>query len=384
MQEKAYLVLEDGTVFPGKGFGEAAPRVSALADEPGKPFGEVVFNTGMSGYHEILTDPSYTGQLVTMTYPHIGNYGTDQEWSESGPEPGSRKEIKVSGFIIRSLYDGPLPEGRISLHSFLVKSGVSGISGVDTRHLTLRLRDLGSCNGIIVKLDDGKTVWDDTDTKKVMEYLQSLPSMEGQNLIGDVGTAESVEIDGDGPHVALLDCGIKANIIRELESRNCRVSLLPSDADWDDLKKINPDGVFLSNGPGDPAVLHKQIDFARSVLGKYPLVGICLGHQIIGQAIGARTYKMKFGHHGCNHPVRDEESGKVFVTSQNHGFAIEEGTLPEGVTVRFRNANDQSVEGLEWKEKKVMCVQYHPEAAPGPVDSSWIFDAFLDVIKADR
>ena len=196
----------------------------------------------MSGYHEILTDPSYTGQLVTMTYPHIGNYGTDNEWSENGPEPGSRRVIKVSGFVVRSLYDGPLPEGRISLHSFLVENGVSGISGIDTRRLTLRLRDLGSCNALIVRLNNPEEQWSDTHTKTVVKFLKAQPSMEGRNLIGDVGTSEIWELEGSGPHVALLDCGIKANIIRELEARNCRVTLLPSNAELKDIKKVNPDG----------------------------------------------------------------------------------------------------------------------------------------------
>jgi len=381
MQDKAFLVLEDGTVYSGRGFGESAPRASSLVEEPVLPFGEVVFNTGMSGYHEILTDPSYTGQLVTMTYPHIGNYGTDDLWSENGPEAETRKDVKVSGFIVRSVYDGPVPEGRIPLNAYLVRNGISGISGIDTRSLTLRLRDLGSCNGMIVRAADDEAGWTDGDLEKTVSFLKGRPSMEGQNLIGGVGTGVAHEVEGSGPHIALIDCGIKANILRELETRSCRVTLLPSDTDMDAIDRISPDGVFLSNGPGDPAVLKHQIDLASAVLGKYPLVGICLGHQIIGQAIGAETYKMKFGHHGCNHPVRDEDSGRVFVTSQNHGFAVREESLPEGVAVRFRNANDGSVEGLEWKEKKLMCVQFHPEAAPGPVDSSWIFDAFLETVK---
>ncbi len=381
MQEKAYLILEDGTVFPGKGFGEAAPRISALSEEPVKPFGEVVFNTGMSGYHEILTDPSYTGQLVTMTYPHIGNYGTDNDWSENGPEPEKRIDVKVSGFVVRSLYDGPLPEGRKSLHTFLSENGISGITGIDTRKLTLRLRDLGSCNGVIVRLDSDEAELTDEDIAKVTDFLKAMPSMEGQNLIGGVGTESPYEIEGSGPHIALLDCGIKANIIRNLEARNCRVTLFPSDTTFEEIQKADPDALFLSNGPGDPGVLKKQVQLTKDALGKLPVVGICLGHQILGQAIGAETYKMKFGHHGINHPVRDEETKKVFVTSQNHGFAVNEETLPEGVTVRFRNANDQSVEGLEWKDKKLLCVQFHPEAAPGPVESSWIFDAFLETIK---
>ena len=243
------------------------------------------------------------------------------------------------------------------------------------------LRDEGSCNAIIVRASDKARGWSEEDLHRSLQYLKDQPSMEGQNLIGGVGTSEAVEIPGPGMHVALLDCGIKANIIRELESRSCRITLLPSNASLKDIQKVNPDGVFLSNGPGDPAVLKEQVDLAREILGQYPLVGICLGHQIIGQSIGAETFKMKFGHHGCNHPVRDEVTGRVFVTSQNHGFAVKEDSLPEGVAVRFRNANDGSIEGLEWKEKNLLCVQFHPEASPGPVDSSWIFDAFLEVLK---
>ncbi|QEN07772.1 carbamoyl-phosphate synthase small subunit [Oceanispirochaeta crateris] len=381
MQEKAYLVLENGSVFPGRCFGVEAPGVSTLAVGSDIPFGELVFNTGMSGYHEILTDPSYTGQIVTMTYPHIGNYGCDDHWSENGPEPSSRKDVKVSALVVREVYDGPLPHGRISLDLYLKNNNICGITGIDTRKLTIMLRDNGSCNAVVVRPSDTGSGWTDSDHKACLEYLKSLPSMEGQNLIADVGVDEVVHFPGSGTHIALLDCGIKANILRELESRSCRISLLPSGATIQDIEKVNPDGVFLSNGPGDPAVLEHQTSLVQNLLGKYPVVGICLGHQIIGQAIGSQTYKMKFGHHGCNHPVRDEKTGRVFVTSQNHGFAVNEKTLPKDVTVRFRNANDGSIEGLEWKEKKLLCVQFHPEASPGPVDSSWIFDAFLDVIN---
>jgi len=381
MQDKAYLVLENGAVFPGSCFGFSAPNASELAEGPDFPFGELVFNTGMSGYHEILTDPSYTGQIVTMTYPHIGNYGCHDLWSENGPEQKSRREVKVSAFVVRELYDGPIPEGRMTLDSFLKKSRICGISGIDTRKLTLMLRDEGSCNAVIVKASDKSAGWKDEDLQKSLKFLKNLPSMEGQNLIGEVGTSEIVNIPGEGLHIALLDCGIKANIIRELESRSCRVTLLPSHSSFKDIQKVSPDGVFLSNGPGDPSVLNDQVSLVKEILGQYPLVGICLGHQIIGQSIGAETFKMKFGHHGCNHPVRDEVTGRVFVTSQNHGFAVKEESLPSEVRVRFRNANDRTIEGLEWREKKLLCVQFHPEASPGPVDSSWIFNAFLDVIK---
>ncbi len=383
MQKKAYLVLENGSVYAGYGFGAEVPEIKDLAPGKGMAFGELVFNTGMSGYHEILTDPSYTGQIVTMTYPHIGNYGCEDIWSENGPEDESRKDVKVSAFVVRDLYDGPVPEGRITLSEYLSRNGICGITGIDTRKLTIALRDEGSCNAVIVR-SAGASLEED-ELKAVLDYLKSLPSMEGQNLIGGVGTGETVTIEGGGTHVALLDCGIKANIIRELKQRGCKISLLPSNASLAEIEKLGPDGLFLSNGPGDPGVLKAQVELAKSVIGKMPVVGICLGHQILGQAIGSDTFKMKFGHHGCNHPVRDEETGRVFVTSQNHGFAVKEESLPEGVTVRFRNANDGSVEGLEWKEKDLLCVQFHPEAAPGPVDSSWIFDAFLDVVnKKDK
>ncbi|MDA3955318.1 glutamine-hydrolyzing carbamoyl-phosphate synthase small subunit [Oceanispirochaeta sp.] len=381
MQEKAYLVLENGSVFPGCCFGVDAPGASDLVVGQDSPYGELVFNTGMSGYHEILTDPSYTGQIVTMTYPHIGNYGCDDEWSENGPEPESRKDVKVSAFVVRDVYDGPLPAGRVSLDQYLKNNRICGISGVDTRRLTLMLRDDGSCNAVIVKPSDNGQGWTDTDLEKCRNFLKSLPSMEGQNLIGNVGTVEAVHFPGTGTHIALIDFGIKANIIRELQRRSCQISLLPSTTTVEEIKKINPDGIFLSNGPGDPAALRHQVSFIQDLLGLYPIVGICLGHQIIGQAIGSVTYKMKFGHHGCNHPVRDEETGRVFVTSQNHGFAVNEESLPKDVNVRFRNANDGSIEGLEWKSKRLLCVQFHPEASPGPVDSSWIFDAFLDVVN---
>jgi carbamoyl-phosphate synthase small subunit len=381
MQKKAYLVLENGSVFPGSCFGAQLLSVGELTEGRALPYGELVFNTGMSGYHEILTDPSYTGQIVTMTYPHIGNYGCEDLWSENGPEDESRKDVKVSALVVRDIYDGPVPEGRIKLPEYLNRNGICGISGIDTRRLTLMLRDEGSCNAVLVKPTTPESGLSDDDLKLCQDYLKKLPSMEGQNLIADVGTSQIVTIDGPGSHIALLDCGIKANIIRELEQRDCKISLIPSDASIEDIRKLNPQGVFLSNGPGDPGVLKKQVDLAQSLLGEYPLVGICLGHQILGQSIGAETYKMKFGHHGCNHPVRDEETGRVFVTSQNHGFAVNEESLPEGVTVRFRNANDGSIEGLEWKDKNLLCVQFHPEAAPGPVDSSWIFDAFLEVVN---
>ena len=394
-----YLVLEDGTLFRGSAFGAIPPKASMLGKEelPVKFSGEIVFNTGMTGYHEILTDPSYTGQMITMTYPHAGNYGDDSAWSERGEEAERNlREIKCSGFIVRALYTGPVPHARETLDSFLKREGICGISDIDTRGLTLRLRDKGSCNGLIVSPSEGDTL-SDTDIAAIKEYFTSMPSMVGANLIGEVGTGAACEcaldkavpaavktvepIKEETSHIALLDCGLKANILREFQQLGCRVTMLPSTATAEDVLKTGAQALFLSNGPGDPAPLKEQTALVEGLLGKLPILGICLGHQIISQALGAKTFKMKFGHHGCNHPVRDEVTGKVFVTSQNHGFAVDADSLPAGARVRFVNANDGSIEGIELPAQKVLCVQFHPEAAPGPVDSSWIFQAFLDTIK---
>lgn len=347
--------------------------------------GEVIFNTGMTGYHEILTDPSYTGQVVMMTYPHIGNYGDDDDWSEIGPEMGrhSAPGIKARGLIVRSFHDGPVPDGRMTLDEFMKKHGVCGISDVDTRGITLKTRREGSRNGVIIAAaDEAGTAPEGEILETVLEYLKNMPDMAGADLTGEVGTGEVEVYNRAGsPHVALLDCGVKMNIIRELENRGCRITVLPAGSDAAAVRESGADALLLSNGPGDPEPLDSQAALAAGLIGKMPLWGICLGHQVLSRAIGGRTYKMSFGHHGVNHPVRDEKTGRVFVTSQNHGFAVDEKSLPEGFTVRFRNANDQSVEGIESREKKLLCVQHHPEASPGPVDSEWVFDAFLETLE---
>lgn len=383
MNSIAYLILDDGSIWPGKWFGASPPATDALGNEEASFSGEVIFNTGMTGYHEILTDPSYTGQMVLFTSPHIGNYGDDDIWSEIGPEQ-SRKGVRgimPGGLIVRSLYDGPVPEGRKCLDDFLKENGICGISDVDTRGLTLKLRCEGSKNGIIVR-PANDDVLDDAGMNEAMAFVVKMPSMTGLNLTGEVGTDTLVTFNEKGaPHVALLDCGVKMNIIRELTERGCRVSVLPSDSGVSDVLRLKPDALLLSNGPGDPEPLEGPAAVAEQLLGKLPLWGICLGHQVLARAAGASTYKMRFGHHGLNHPVRDEKTGRVFVTSQNHGFAVDEKSLPEGFEVRFRNTNDGSVEGLENTELKFICVQHHPEAAPGPVDSAWVFDTFLDTLK---
>ncbi len=378
--DKRFLVLADGTVYEGRGFGAPAIPVEALDGELAHGVGEVVFNTAMSGYHEVLTDPSYTGQIVAMTYPHVGNYGDLDVWSEIGPESGTERPlVKVAGLVARRVYTGPVPEGRETLHDFLGRTGTPGITEVDTRALTLKLRDGGSLNGVItVGANGGLT---DSERSAAIAFVSQFPDMVGRNLIGTVGSRSPDVMDGHGgPTVAVIDCGSKANILRILEQTGCRICLFPSTVDAADILAAKPDAVLVTNGPGDPAVLTRQIGVIADLIGRLPVFGICLGHQLICEALGARTYKMPFGHHGVNHPVRDETTGRVFVTSQNHGFAVDETGLPAGASVWFRNANDRTIEGIRNDELKVMTAQFHPESAPGPHDSRWIFDAFLDAI----
>lgn len=390
MNEPRYVILADGTEYVGHAFGGAAPTAVELAGDAGlarrlSAVGECVFNTAMSGYVEVMTDPSYTGQIVAMTYPHVGNYGVDRAWSEAGPEndPAARP-VKAAGVIARRLYRGPVPAGRQTFDWWLAEAGVPGVEGIDTRALTLSLRDDGSRNALIVRPADGVSLTDD-ERQTAVEVLRRFPAMEGRALIGEVGSRDPVAGDGaaKGPHIALYDCGAKANIVRRLLDRGCRLSVLPSTASAADIRATGADAVLLSNGPGDPAVLEHQVAQARELVGTLPLLGICLGHQIIAEALGARTSKMPFGHHGVNHPVRDERTGRVFVTSQNHGFTVDEATMPSGTSVWFRNANDGSIEGMRDDARKVRTTQFHPEAAPGPRDSDWIFDAFLEGIGND-
>ncbi len=406
MASLTYLVLQNGSVYQGQGFGAQAPLASELKQglKTYAHTGEVVFNTAMSGYYEVLTDPSYTGQIVAMTYPHMGNYGTDFAWNESGPE-GDRpdRKVKAAGFVVRSLYRGPVPEGRDTLDNYLLKNKIPGVSEIDTRKLTLELRSQGSLMGLVLRPAETDKGLSQDELKTVSAYLAAYPSMVGANLIADVGSPTALsELPSElartehpalalsqtdtnsvpkGLNVALYDCGAKANIIRELSAFGCKVSVYPSTAGAQDILAGGHDGVLVSNGPGDPAVLTHQIAAIKGLIGKIPLTGICLGHQLISLALGAQTYKMKFGHHGINHPVRDELSKKVFVTSQNHGFAVKEEQLPTDVKVWFRNANDQSIEGIISESRKIYTAQFHPESAPGPYDSLWIFGAFLRGMK---
>jgi carbamoyl-phosphate synthase small subunit len=380
VKRRCYLVLRDGSVYPGEEFGAQAPDIEELRKgSDDAPVGEVVFNTGMIGYQEILTDPSYAGQIVVMTYPMIGNYGVDPAWNETGIENGIvRKTIKAEGFVVRRLYRGPIPGGRMSLDEFLREHSVAGIAEVDTRKLTLRLRDKGSPNGIIVRNSADADDFNKKCTKKVLDYLKSFPEMEGRGLVDRVGTVNAVTLNREGsPHIALVDCGVKSGILKRLDELGARVSLLPGTVSSGEILNLKPDAALFSNGPGDPAVLNAQIDCIRDLFGRLPVFGICLGHQLIALALGAKTYKLKFGHHGVNNPVIDVKTSRVFVTSQNHGFAVEEKSLPKDVDVWFKNANDGTVEGLTHRSLPVMCVQFHPEACPGPEDTRWIFGEFM-------
>lgn len=363
---KAILRLKDGKEFEGVAFGaELALKV-----------GEVVFNTGTPGYQEILTDPSYSGQIVTLTSPMIGNYGIDILDSESSG-------IKATALIVKKLYRGNVMRGRASLDDWLKKEGVSAIENVDTRALTIYIREHGSQNGIIFYPED---------REKANVLLDSYPDITQLDLIDGVAVKELSynPVLGDGfhlppqnpdKHLALVDFGIKRSIIDNFYKRNVAITLLPPTATSGDILSLGVDGLFLSNGPGDPAFLKDAIQMTKECIGKLPVLGICLGHQLITHALGGDTEKMKFGHHGSNHPVKDMFTGRVFVTAQNHGFMSRKDSLPDNVRIWFENANDGSVEGIVCEEKRVRSVQFHPEAAPGPEEAAAIFDTFVGCLK---
>jgi carbamoyl-phosphate synthase small subunit len=372
--EQAVLVLEDGTVFEGVSFGAPVQRT-----------GEVVFNTAITGYQEIFTDPSYTGQIVVLTYPQIGNYGSNAADCESGGP-------YIEGLVVREM-SSVVSNWRSDekAENFLAKSGIPVIAEVDTRKLVRHLRERGAMRGIIsvgdFKLDE------------LLKTVRNSPSMAGQNLIARVSTGLNYEwSEGVEPvsssekiaaaadqqfHVVAYDYGIKRNILRHLVQIGSRVTVVPSDATAEDVLALKPDGVFLSNGPGDPEPLEHQARQVQKLIGKTPIFGICLGHQILGLAFGGKTYKLPFGHHGANHPVLNQLTGKVEITSQNHGFCVDPDSLRDSqVEVTHLNLNDQTVEGLRHRSEPVFCVQYHPEAAPGPHDSHYLFNDFAAAMKA--
>jgi carbamoyl-phosphate synthase small subunit len=367
MGEIAKLVLEDGSIYSGFSLGAA-----------GETSGEVCFNTSMTGYQEILTDPSYRGQIVAMTYPEIGNYGVNAEDMES-------ERPHLAGFIVRA-------ESRIvsnyradaSLSEFLTRHGVVGISGIDTRALVRRIRSQGAMRGIISTVD--------LNDQSLIRKANQSPGLVGRDLVQEVmpslaavwqktlhplstfGPQEPVA--NDAPHIVCLDFGMKHNIARHLASRGNRVTVLPGNSNYEAVMAAKPDGIFLSNGPGDPEPLTYAIETIRKLLPCKPVFGICLGHQLLSLACGAKTFKMKFGHRGANQPVLHLESGKVEVTTQNHGFAVEEPSLPDCLEITHRNLNDQTIAGVRHREFPAFSVQYHPEASSGPHDSSYLFDQF--------
>ncbi|MFZ9433118.1 MAG: glutamine-hydrolyzing carbamoyl-phosphate synthase small subunit [Burkholderiaceae bacterium] len=382
----AVLTLADGTVFLGHSIGAAGATV-----------GEVVFNTALTGYQEILTDPSYTRQIVTLTYPHIGNTGVNPQDTES-------TRVFAAGLIIKDL---PLRVSNFrrtaSLAEYLKAEGTVGIAGIDTRRLTRRLRTTGAQNGCIRAFPAGHTV-SQADIDGAVQEAQRAPSMAGLDLAQVVTTAEphtwtqgEWRLQGaeDQPgfnesvqagfHVLAYDFGVKRNILRMLAERGCRITVLPAKTPAAEALALKPDGIFLSNGPGDPEPCHYAIDAARTLMDSgLPTFGICLGHQIMALASGAKTFKMKFGHHGANHPVKDLDSGRVSITSQNHGFAVDAASLPANLRATHISLFDGTLQGLARTDRPAFCFQGHPEASPGPHDIAYLFDRFIALMKAQQ
>ena len=362
----ARLVLKDGRVFEGVAIGA-----------PVRATGEVVFNTSMTGYQEALTDPSYGGQVLVMTYPLQGNYGVNATDDESS-------RVQVRAFVVRELTDLPSHwQSQGTLDEYLVRAGVPGIAGIDTRALTRHLRASGVVMG---------TITHDESAEAALARLRNEPDYGSQDYVAIVSTDQAYEFDGaigtpveqDGPapHIVVLDLGVKRSIMRNLRRRGCTVTAVPHNTDAESLLALKPDGIVLSPGPGDPMLLDHVVTTTRGIIGKLPIMGICLGHQVTGRVFGASTYKLKFGHRGANHPVRDEASGNVYVTSQNHGYAVDGDHLDAAVRVSQIHLNDGTVEGLEHRELPLFTIQYHSEASPGPHDTEFLFDRFLATVRA--
>lgn len=361
--KQATLVLEDGRVFRGKAFG---------AD--GEAFGEMVFNTSMTGYQEILTDPSYAGQIVCMTYPLIGNYGVNHDDVES-------RKPWAEGFVVKEVSEVVSNwRSTDSLDSYLKENGIIGIEKIDTRALVRHIRDKGAMRAVISTVE--------ADVDKLLSKVLSSPSMENRELASEVTSGSSYEfpsVSTEKFHVVAYDFGVKTNSLREFSKFGCRTTVVPSSAAAADVLSLKPDGIFLSNGPGDPATMTAVVAEVKKLTETgIPIFGICLGHQILGQVFGGTTYKMKFGHRGGNQPIKDLTTGKIEIASHNHGFAVAKESLPEEIEVTHVNLNDDTVAGLRHKLLPVFSVQYHPESAPGPHDSEYLFERFIALMSAKK
>jgi carbamoyl-phosphate synthase small subunit len=365
-RRKAILALADGRVFKGYGFGAQ-----------GEGAGEVVFNTSMTGYQEILSDPSYRGQLVTMTYPLIGNTGVNDEDVESS-------KPFLSGFIVREYTDDPSNwRATGGLDDYLARNGIVGIQGIDTRALTKHIRDVGAQQGIISTVE--------SDEKRLVKRAAEAPGLVGRDLVKEVSCEKPYEwTEGSwGSPIAnfksfkvvVYDLGVKRNILRRLIDVGCAVTVVPARTKASEVLSMNPDGVVLSNGPGDPEGVPYAIEAARSLIGKKPVFGICLGHQILGLAMNGKTYKLKFGHHGGNQPVMDLTTNKVEITAQNHGFAVDVDSIGSEIELTHLNLNDRTVEGMRHRTLPIFSIQYHPEASPGPHDAGYLFNRFVEMMK---
>ena len=386
MAKKAILVLEDGSVYEGHSFGSATTT-----------YGEVVFDTSMTGYQEMLTDPSFAGQILVPTYPLIGNYGINESDFES-------KQIQVRGLVVREYCLRPSHwQSTRTLHEFLLTYDIPGISGIDTRALTRHLRLQGAMMGIVTS---------QMTAEEALEELKTLPRYDSVNFVRQVSTEKIYEWQPHAPatgnlifsplkgekkepvlslskdegeakqsHIAVIDLGLKYSILRILSQLGCRATAVPCTASAEDILALDPDGIVLSPGPSNPVLLDDITDTVRDLIGKKPTMGICLGHQLIGKALGAKTFKLKFGHRGGNHPVRDLATGRVYITAQNHGYAIDADTLKGGLGISHVNLNDGTVEGLRHRDFPILSIQYHSEASPGPLDNMYLFERFLEMVK---